>query len=154
MAATLTITGIRPAASSQGVGATVGSGLADTTKMSTIVEGTIALTGSYVAGGDPLTIISSAAGQGLPFQFGNLAPHFVQITELGVIGTAVSGFQYVYVWGPTLANPTINGGAVQIFGAGAGTGQGGSQISGTYAGTTPTLGAQVLNFFALFSNAV
>jgi hypothetical protein len=154
MAATLTITGIRPAASVQSVAAGIGSGLADGTKGSIIVEGTIALTGSYTAGGDPLTIVSSAAGQGLPFQFGNLVPHFVSITELGVLGTAVSGFQYVYVWGPTLANPTQNGGGIQIFGAGAGSGQGGTQISGTYAGTTPALTTQVLNFFALFSTGV
>ena len=149
MAATLTITGIQPAASVQGVGSTYASGLADQTKMSIIVEGTIALTGSYTAGGDPLAIVSSTVG--LPFQFGLLAPHFVSITEIGVTGTAVPGFQYVYVWGPTLANPTQNGGAVQIFGAGAGSGQGGTQISGAYASTTPALSTTTLKFFAMFS---
>lgn len=153
MAATLSITGITPAASVQGVGAGFASMLADTTKMSTIVEGIITLTGSYVSGGDPLTIVSSTVG--LPFQFGNLAPHFVHIEELATLGTAVPGFQYVYAYGPTLAAPTQNGGGVQIFGSGAGSGQGGTQLSaGAYSGATPSLNNVQLKFFALFSNGI
>ncbi len=109
------------------------------------------LTGSYVAGGDPLDFTAAA-----PLNYPGLtyAPTFVRIEEIGVIGTAVPGFQYQYVYGPAAQPWTPQGGAVQIFGAGAGSGQGGTEITaGAYANTTPSLNNKQVKIFAMFSKA-
>jgi hypothetical protein len=152
MATSVTITGITPAASVVGVGTGFVSALADMTNMSIIVDGTITLSGSYTAGGDPLSFVSSTAG--LPFAIGNLAPSNVEIWEQGVLGTATPGYTYNYVWGPTLANPTPQGGGLQIFGAGASSGAGSTPVSGAYSSMSPSLNGTVLRFRAWFSRGI
>lgn len=108
------------------------------------------LTGNYTAGGDPLDFTAAAAAN---FTLPSVAPTFVIIEELGVIGTAVPGFTYKYVYGPAAQPWTPQGGAVQIFGAGAGSGQGATQISGTIAGTTPSLTNTQIKIIAGFSKS-
>ena len=106
------------------------------------------LTGSYANGGDPLDFTAAAPSN---YSLPSTAPTKVWIEELGVIGTAVPGFQYQYVYGPAAQPWTPQGGAVQIFGAGAGSGQGGTQITaGAYANTTPSLNNTQIKIVALF----
>lgn len=80
-----------------------------------IAFGTIALTGSYVSGGDTLDLTKYA------WQSLNLVttqnPIMVIIVEVPVEGTAGSGYTFIYASGTTLAT-----GGVQVF-------QGGTQLS-------------------------
>lgn len=154
MAITLTFLGIQTSAAS-GIVATTGTPPAvqgsqknDQTNAELILDFIGTLSGSYTAGGEPLDF-TSAAPSG--YQLPSAPPADVHITELAVIGTAAPGFSYLYAYGPTLAAPTERGGAIQIFGAGAGSGQGGTEISGTYAGTTPSLSNKQLKIRAFFS---
>lgn len=151
MAATLTITGVTPGGSVQGVGAGFISGMADKTKNAVIVVGVITLTGSYGTHGDPLIITSSTIGSAIG-AFGNYAPILgsVKIDDLAVYGTAPPAFVYKYAYGPTLAAPTQNGGAIQIFGSGASSGAGFTEISGAYSSASPSLNGAVLSFWAMF----
>lgn len=131
---------------------TTGSLVNDQTNAELILDFLAVLSGSYTAGGEPLDF-GSAAPSG--YQLPSVAPTWVQIQEFGVIGTAVPGFQYQYVYGPAGATYqyTPNGGAVQIFGTGAGSGQGGTAITSTYAGQTPSLNGQQLRIRAYFAKA-
>ncbi len=98
----------------------------------------LTLSGSYVAGGDPVNF--SAIAPPSPAQLYSYAPTRWLINELQVAGTALSGFQFNYLPGPTLAAPTQAGGVLQITGGSAASKQGGVQIdAGTYAGQTPSL---------------
>ncbi len=146
MAITLSFVGIVKSS-----GATTGgSGVNDQTNAELILDFIGTLSGSYTAGGEPLDF-TTAAPSG--FQLPSVAPSDVHITELGVIGTATPGFQYNYVYGPSLAAPTERGGAIQIFGTGAASGQGGTAITSTYAGQTPSLDGQKLKIRAFFAKA-
>lgn len=145
MAIALTFAGIVKSGS-----AATGSGTVDQTNAELIIDFVGTLSGSYTAGGEPLDF-TTATPSG--YQLPSVAPSSVQITELGVIGTATPGFQYNYVYGPTIAAPTERGGAIQIFGTGAGSGQGGTAITSTYAGQTPSLNGQQLKIRAFFAKA-
>lgn len=141
MAVTIAYTGVLANGATYAAGS--GSGQFDTTKEEIIIDCTLTLSGSYVAGGDPVNFSAIAPPIGASLY--SYAPTFAQITEQGITGTALKAFAYNYVVGPTLAAPTQAGGALQIFGAGAGSGQGGTEISaGTYASTTPSLDGVVL----------
>lgn len=130
-------------------GVATGSGVNDQTNAELILDFVGTLTGNYTNNGDPLDF-TSAAPSG--YQLPSVAPTSVQISELGVIGTALPGFQYDYVYGPSLAAATPQGGAVQIFGTGAVSGQGGTQITaGAYANTTPSLNNQQIKIRAFFA---
>lgn len=130
---------------SNGVGANVGDGQGDTTLREIIVDGTLTLSGSYVAGGDAINFTTPAPA----FSFGNQAPTRVEIFEKPVKGTAGTGFVFVYAYGPSLAAPTQAGGALQIFGGAASPGQGLTELSaGPYSGSTPSLSGAVLGFRA------
>jgi hypothetical protein len=139
MAITVAITGVGP---QSGASYLASGGPADETLNELIVDCLLTLSGSYTVGGDPLSF-SNASGLALGLPGG--APAFVSIMELVPIGTAASGFTFLYVPGPTLAAPTQNGGGIQIFGAGAASGQGGTQLTAsTYASQTPSLNGTVL----------
>jgi hypothetical protein len=124
---------------------TVGNGTNDQSNAELILDYIATLSGSYTAGGDPIDFTAATLATG--FNLPPFAPTKVEISELAVIGTEAPGFQYDYAYGPagaTASNPyTPQGGAIQIKGAGAGSGQGGTAISGTYAGTTPALTCQL-----------
>ena len=133
---------------------TVGNGSNDQSNAELILDYIATLSGSYTAGGDPIdfTAAANAAGFNIP----PFAPSHVEISELAVIGTEAPGFQYDYAYGPagaTAASPyTPQGGAIQIKGAGAGSGQGGTAITaGAYANTTPSLNGQQLKVRAWLS---
>ena len=115
----------------------------DITKEQIIIDCTLTLSGSYTAGGDPVdfTKVSPPAGA-LLYSY---PPTSWTINEQGIKGTALSGFSFYYVPGPTLAAPTQAGGALQIFGTGSVSGQGATELAaGTYASATPSLDGKVL----------
>lgn len=127
------------------------SAVADITQRQIIVDGTFTLSGSYGTGtshGDPVDFTAPAP----PFSFGEYAPAYVNIIEMPQAGVAALGYQYIYCPGPTLAAPTQAGGVLQILGAGAGSGQGGTEITegSAYSGFTPSLSGAVLRFRAWF----
>lgn len=132
-------------------GPAVGSGVNDQTERELVLDFLATLSGNYTAGGDPLDFTSAAPeGYALP----PVAPSFVEVQELGVIGTAVPGYQYQYVYGPTLAAPTPMGGALQIFGTGAASGDGGTQFTaGAYSSGSPSLNNQQLKVRAYFAKS-
>lgn len=141
MAVTIAYTGVLVNGATYAAGS--GSGQFDTTKEEIVIDCTLTLSGSYTAGGDPVNFSAIAPPIGASLY--SYAPSFWEINEQGVAGTALTGFRYYYVPGPTLAAPTQAGGVLQIFGTGAGSGQGGTEISaGTYASTTPSLDGVVL----------
>ena len=131
-------------------GVTGGSEVNDQTNGELILDFLGTLSGSYTAGGEPLDF-TTAPPSG--FQLPSVAPSDVHITELGVIGTETPGFNYNYVYGPTLAAPTEKGGAIQIKGTGTATLDGGNAITGTYASQTPSLDAQKLKIRAFFAKS-
>ena len=141
MAVTIAYTGVICNGASFAAGS--GSGQFDTTKEEIIVDCTLTLSGSYTAGGDTVDFTSVAPPIGASaFSY---APTAWALNEQGIKGTALSGFNFYYVPGPTLAAPTQAGGALQIFGTGAGSGQGGTELSaGTYASATPSLDGKVI----------
>ena len=124
---------------------TVGNGSNDQSNAELILDYIATLSGSYVAGGDPIDFTQATNPSG--FNLPPFAPSHVEITELAVIGTEAPGFLYTYAYGPagaTAASPyTPQGGAIQIKGTGTASGDGGNAISGTYAGTTPPLTCQL-----------
>lgn len=121
---------------------TTGNGTPDQANAELILDYIATLSGSYTAGGDPMDF--TAATFPTNFNLPPFAPSHVEITEMAVIGTEAPGFAYDYAYGPAGATVyTPQGGALQIKGAGAGSGQGGTAISGTYAGTTPALTCQL-----------
>jgi hypothetical protein len=135
-----------------GSSASVGSGLADATMGEIIVDGTLTLSGNYGAGagthGDALSFAVSSS-----LIFGSNAPTKVEIYEAPLFGVAPLGYQYQYAYGPTLAAPTQAGGALQVFGTGAASGQGGTELTNgsAYSTFTPSLNGAVLRFRAWFA---
>ena len=130
---------------------TVGSLVDDQTNSELILDFLATLSGNYTAGGDPLDF-TAAAPSG--YQLPPVAPTRVDVQELAVIGTEAPHFSYQYAYGPAGAanSYTPAGGALQIFGTGTGSTDGGNAISGTYAGTTPALTCQ-LRIRAYFAKA-
>lgn len=127
------------------------SGTADFTGAEIIADFTLTLSGNYGTAsshGDPLSFAIS-----LPISLGNQAPTRVEVFEAPVAGTAALGYQYVYQPGPTLAAPTQAGGALCILGTGAGSGQGGTELTqgSAYSGFTPSLNGVVLRCRAWFA---
>jgi hypothetical protein len=96
-----------------------GSGLWDTTKASIIIPAQLTLTGNYGTGssnGDPLNFGSVAPPIG-----GSLyddAPWWWSLEELAVAGSVLTGYEFKYLPGPTLAKPTQAGGVLQALLAG------------------------------------
>jgi hypothetical protein len=107
--------------------------------------GTITLSGNYggaATHGDALDFTTV----NLPFSIGDYAPSNWEISELVQAGNAAYGYQYNYCPGPTLAAPTQKGGVLQIFGSGAGIGQGGTELTqgSAYSSFTPSLNGAIL----------
>ena len=128
-----------------------GSLVPDQTNATLILDFIGTLSGSYAAGGDPLDF-TSAAPSG--YQLPSVAPSFVQIMELATIGTAATGFQYGYAYGPNLQSPTPQGGSVQIFGGATASQDGLNEIAaGVYTGSSPSLNNKQLKIRAYFSKA-
>jgi len=128
-----------------------GSGVPDQTNNELILDFIATLSGSYTAGGDPLDF-TGAAPSG--YQLPSVAPSDVHITELAVIGTAATGFQFGYAYGPNLNAPTPQGGALQIFGGATASQDGLNEIAaGAYSSATPSLNNKQLRIRALFSKA-
>lgn len=141
MAVTIAYTGVIANGATYAAGS--GSGQFDTTKEEIVIDCTLTLSGSYVAGGDVVNFSAIAPPIGASLY--SYAPTSWTLNEQGITGTALSGFSFAYVPGPTLAAPTQAGGALQVFGTGAGSGQGGTEVSaGTYASTTPSLDGKVI----------
>lgn len=141
MAVTIAYTGVLANGATFAAGS--GSGQFDTTKEQIVIDCTLTLSGSYTSGGDPVNF--SAIAPPIGASLFSYAPSAWSINEQGVAGTALSGFNFYYVPGPTLAAPTQAGGVLQVFGTGAASGQGGTQLSaGTYASSTPSLDGVVL----------
>ena len=144
MAATIAILGIV----TNGSSFSAGSQVSDFTAKMVVMYGTITLSGSYPAHGDPLSFTNLSS----EFSYGNQTPTFVDIKELVVAGGTPAGFVYNYNPGPTLAAPTQAGGVLQILGTGTASQDGLNElIAGTYAGQTPSLNGTVLWFRAEFS---
>lgn len=136
MSVAIEYTGVQANGSSFSAGA--GSGQFDQTTKEIVIDCILTLSGSYVAGGDPVNFGSVAPPIGASLF--DYAPSHWSLNELQVAGTALSGFVFSYLPGPTLAAPTQAGGVLQITGDAAGVGQGGVQLSaGAYSGSTPSL---------------
>jgi len=133
---------------SNGQGYLVGNGPPDATEDCIIADFIFTLTkGSNYGGAATHGDVVSFASVAIPgANLGNYAPVWAEFWELVPAGTVLPGFKYTYCPGPTLAAPTLNGGVLQITGTGAGSGQGGVEISegGAYSGTTPSLDGQQL----------
>ena len=141
MAVTIAYTGVICNGASYAAG-TAGNQF-DTTKEEIVIDCTLTLSGSYTAGGDTLDFTSVAPPAGALLY--SYPPTSWTLSEQSIKGTALSGFSFYYVPGPTLAAPTQAGGALQVFGTGASSGQGGTELSaGTYASATPSLDGKVL----------
>lgn len=150
MAVTIAYTGALANGSSFAPGS--GSGQFDQTMKMIAVECTLTLSGSYVTGGDPVNFGSVAPPPGALLY--DYAPSRWLMDELQVAGTALSGFKFSYLPGPTLAAPTQAGGVLQITGGAAASGQGGVQLAaGTYASTTPSLDGVVVKATFWFSHS-
>lgn len=133
---------------------TTGSESVDQTNamLGLVFLGTLPSTGSYTVGGEPLDFTSASPAN---YQLPSVAPTIVLVEELGVIGTAVPGFKYVYVYSNiSTAAATPQGGGLQIFGGAAGSGQGGTEISGAWGSTTPSLAGNQLKIVAYFAKSV
>ena len=109
------------------------------------------LTGNYTAGGDPLDFTAAApANYSLP----SVAPTLVVIDEIAVIGTAATGFQFKYAYGPAAQPWTPQGGALQVFGGATASQDGLNEIAaGAYSGASPSLNNKQIKIFAMFSKA-
>lgn len=121
-----------------------GSNQFDQTMKEIVIDCILTLSGSYTTGGDPLSFTTTAAGLPLAPPAGaslwDYAPSHWSLNELVVQGGSPSGFQFNYLPGPTLAAPTQAGGALYIFGTGAGSAQGGTQLAAAaYSASTPSL---------------
>lgn len=140
-----------PIVSSATPGVNEGSGSPDQTNAELVLDFTLTLSGSYVAGGDALDFTSAPGNN---YNLPSVAPSFVEFMELATIGTAGTGFKYAYAYGPTLQAPTPQGGALQIFGTGAASGQGGTEAAaGLYSGLTPSLNNKQIRCRAHFAKA-
>ena len=131
-----------------------GSQVADKTQGEIIVYGTATLSANYGTAsshGDTFDFTTIAP----PFSWGDNAPSRVEVYEMPVAGVAPTGYQFIYCPGPTLAAPTQKGGVLAILGTGAGSGQGGTEITqgSAYSGFTPSLNGIVLGFCAWFATA-
>ena len=125
-----------------------GSQKADMTNASLVLVFIGNLTGSYTAGGDPLDFTAASAAD---YQLPSVAPSLVVIEEIAIIGTAGTGFQFKYAYGPAAQPWTPQGGAVQIFGGATASQDGLNEIAaGTYASTTPSLNNKQIKIFATF----
>lgn len=147
MSVAVAITGVL----SNGAGVLNGSGVTDASLNEYIVDGTLTLSANYgaaAAHGDPLSFAVS-----MSTSIGGQAPTKVEIYEAPVFGVAATGYQFIYAYGPTLAAPTQAGGALQVFGTGAASGQGGTELTNgsAYSTFTPSLNGLVLRFRAWFS---
>ena len=153
MAVSLSFVGLVKSSPFTNGGNPAGSGAVDQTNdlLGLVFLGTLPSSGNYTAGGEPLDFTSAAAAN---YTLPSTAPTICMIEELGVIGTAVPGFKYQYVYSSLTAAPTPQGGAVQIFGSGAGSGQGGTEISGAWGSTTPSLASKQLKIVAYFAKSV
>lgn len=150
MAVTIEYTGVQANGSSFAPGK--GSGQFDQTMKEIIIDCNLTLSGSYTAGGDLVNFGSVSPPIGALLY--DYAPSDWSLKELQVAGTALSGFQFNYLPGPTLAAPTQAGGVLQITGGAAATKQGGTQIdAGTYASQTPTLDGVVIKARFWFSRS-
>ena len=122
--------------------------MADETKEQYFVQYIGTLSGNYPAHGEPLDFTTAAPNN---FALPPWAPSKVWIEELTVAGSDSPGYQYKYNPGPTLNNPSVQGGVIQIFGTGAASGQGGTQFTaGAYSNGTPSLNNQQLLITAMF----
>ena len=133
---------------------TVGNGSNDQSNAELILDYIATLSGSYTAGGDPIDFTAATNPSG--FNLPPFAPTEVRISELAVIGTAATGFQFGYAYGPagaTAASPyTPQGGGVQIFGGATASQDGLNEIPvGTYASQTPSLNGKQLKVRAWFA---
>ena len=121
------------------------SGGRDSTRTRTIVEGTLTLSGSYggaATHGDTVNFVGVQS---------DYPPVWVDIREDVGAGNAPLGYKYDYNRGTTAAN-----GVLTITGSGAGSGQGGTEITeaAAYSGFTPSLNGAVLRFRAMFAKNV
>lgn len=151
MAISLVFKGLTPKGST-GITVTAANpgGFNDTTAGEFIMDFQGTLSGSYVQHGEPLDFTTAA----LVFPFGEWAPTHVEIDEIIGLGSVFTGFQFEYVWGPTLAAPTMEGGAIQIISGGASAGQGGQELAaGAYSGATPSLNGTILKIRAWFAKS-
>ena len=147
MAVALYVTGILPV-NSNGYGPATSdpaSAVVDFTANEIIVDCQLKLSGSYGTAsshGDTLDFTSVNP----KFSMGEFAPVHWEIKELIVAGAAGLGYTYEYHPGPTLAAPTQAGGVLYIAGTGAGSGQGGVEITeaGAYSTFTPSLDGAIL----------
>jgi hypothetical protein len=121
----------------------------DYTACEYIVDFLLTLSGNYgIAGGhgDPLDLTKfvdavTQATAGISFPFGQSAPIFWEFVELVQAGNVGTGYTYNYCPGPTLAAATQAGGKLQIFGTGAASGQGATELTNgsAYSTFTPSL---------------
>lgn len=151
MSVAIKITGVTP---KNGQGYLVGEGPFDRTNNGWIVDCLLTLSGNYGGAATHGDTINFAAATGIGIgPLGDNAPTMWEFHELVAAGTALPGFEYEYCPGPSLAAPTLNAGVLNIRGAGAGSGQGGTEITegGAYAGTTPSLNNQVIKARFWFS---
>jgi hypothetical protein len=151
MAITLVFVGIAGRGSAQNAGSLVN----DQSQRELILDFIGTLSGNYggaATHGDVLDFTAPAPnGFGLP----EYAPTIVQVQELVQAGAAVPGFKYQYCPGPNISTPdgcTPQGGVLNISGAGAGSGQGSTEITegAAYSTATPTLDGQKLLIRAWF----
>ena len=122
----------------------------DQTNAQLIYDYEAVLSGNYTAGGDTLDFTSAIPANGpVP----NVAPTDVHIDELGILGTALAGFIYKYVYSNiSTAMATPQGGGLQIFGTGTASQDGMNEIAaGAYANTTPSLNNVKLKIRATFA---
>lgn len=141
MAVTITYPGILANGATFAPGS--GSGQYPITSDMIEIDCELTLSGSYVTGGDPVNF--SAIAPPSPAQLYSYAPTRWLLNEKQVAGTALSGFSFYYCPGPTFAAPTQAGGVLQVFGTGAASGQGATQLSaGAYSGSTPSLNGVVI----------
>lgn len=128
-----------------------GSGVPDQTNAELVLDFTLSLTGNYPAGGDTLDFTSAAPSN---YALPSVAPSFVEFMELATAGTAGTGFDYRYAWGPTLQAPVPQSGALQIFGGATASQDGLNEIpAGTYASQTPSLNNKQIRCRAHFAKA-
>ncbi len=136
-----------------GQGYLVGNGPPDFTKGNELIADFIlTLSGNYggaATHGDAI----SFSGLALPINLGDYAPAWAEFWELVAAGTNPPGYKYTYCPGPTLAAPTLNGGVLNIQGTGAGSGQGGTELTegSAYSSFTPSLNNQQIKMRMWFT---
>ena len=144
---------------------TTGSQVTDTTAKHTIGMGIATLTGNYgtsTSHGDPCDFTLSGqtppGAQPQGTNLGEYAPSFVLFFELNQAGALGTLFNFKYNPGPNISTPdgcTQAGGVIQIWGTGAASGQGGTEITegSAYSTFTPSLNGVQLFFVAFFARA-